>query len=196
MWEVDNYNRREILNSKKSIFQGLFHDFTPPPMLSTLLLHTYPLLCAKTVFTAGRGDNKRDLDIGQAYEMLGSEKCQTLLGFHAFTGCDETGKFNGHSKTSCWNTFMSSSKQVLSAFTNLELMCFVLDLYQTYRPADIDTLAKLKWYMFSKKQLESEKLPPTNSAFMYVVHRSHFMFGKQLQIALLIYLTQKLMAGK
>ena len=37
------------------------------------------------------------------------------------------------------------------------------------------TLDKLRWYMFSKKQLESEKLPSTNPAFLYVVYRSHFM---------------------
>ena len=39
-----------------------------------LLFHNYPLLCARTVFPTGRGDNKRDIDIGQAFEMLGPEK--------------------------------------------------------------------------------------------------------------------------
>ena len=55
------------------------------------------------------------------------------------------------------------------------LMHFVLDLYQQDRPKDVDTLGKLRWYMFSEKQLESEKLPPTQSAFVHVIIRSHYM---------------------
>ena len=38
MSEVAKYIRREILHSKKWIFQGSFDDFTTPPMLSTLLI--------------------------------------------------------------------------------------------------------------------------------------------------------------
>ena len=32
---------------------------------------------------------------------------------------------------------------------------------------------KVRWHMFSKKQLESDKLPPKFSALKYMIHRSH-----------------------
>ena len=34
-------------------------------------------------------------------EVLGTDVCAVLLGFHALTCCDQTGKFYGHSKLSC-----------------------------------------------------------------------------------------------
>ena len=43
------------------------------------------------------------------------------------------------------------------------------------RPAVIDNLPKLRWHMFSKKQLESDKLPPTFSELKYMIYRSHYM---------------------
>ena len=42
-----------------------------------------------------------------------------ILGFHAFTGCDQTGKFTGKSKLTCWKVFESSSSSVLKAFKQL-----------------------------------------------------------------------------
>ena len=29
-------------------------------------------------------------------EVLGIDVCKAILGFHALTGCDQTGKFYGH----------------------------------------------------------------------------------------------------
>ena len=29
-------------------------------------------------------------------EVLGIDVCEAILGFHALTGCDQTGKFYGH----------------------------------------------------------------------------------------------------
>ena len=72
-------------------------------------------------------------------EVLGRDVCETLLGFHAFTGCDQTGKFNGHSKSSCWQTFLSSPPDVIKVFQNLgvdlgnqekdSLVKYAMDLY-------------------------------------------------------------------
>ena len=52
---------------------------------------------------------------------------------------------------------------------------FVLNLYCKNRPTDINNLSNLRWHMFSKKQLESDKLPPTFSALRYMIHRSHYI---------------------
>ena len=149
-----------------------------------LLLSYYEELCAKTVF---KGNDSRDIDIGKAFESLGPDKVKALLGFHAFSGCDQTGKFAGYGKPSYWTTLMSSPSSVIKAFERLgddffvyeddstlhEIERFVLDLYQPRRPNNVDSLSALRWYMFSKKQLESEKLPPTRSALKHVIGRCH-----------------------
>ena len=111
-----------------------------------------------------------------------------LVGFHAFTGCDQTGKCNDNAKQSYWNTFITCPKKVFNAFMLLGnsikhpteecidgIIMFVLKLYCKNRPTDISNLSKLQWHMFSKKRLESAKLPPTFSALKYTIHWSYYM---------------------
>ena len=63
-----------------------------------LLLYYFEKLCTRTVF-----NSKNDcVDIGMLYEVLDKEKVRALPGFHAFTGCDQTGKFRGFLKETCW----------------------------------------------------------------------------------------------
>ena len=59
--------------------------------------------------------------VGEIYENLSPSIRHTLLGFHAFTGCNQTVKFSGFRKPSCWTTLMNSSKKVLDAFQELGL---------------------------------------------------------------------------
>ena len=53
------------------------------------------------------------------HESLKTGIIKALLGFHAFSGCDQTGKFHGYSETSCWQTLLRSSDNVLHAFGRL-----------------------------------------------------------------------------
>ena len=55
------------------------------------------------------------------------------------------------------------------------LVEFVLDLYCPKRPKDITDLSSLRWHLFSKYQLESEKLPPTAAALKFMILRSHYI---------------------
>ena len=103
-------------------------------------------------------------------EVLGRDVCEALLGFHALTGCEQTGtltgceqtgKFYGHSK----QTFLSSPPDVIKAFQNLgvdlgnqekdSLVKYVMDLYCKGRPSTISNLGELTWLLFSKYQTES-----------------------------------------
>ena len=47
-----------------------------------------------------------------------------------------------------------------------------MNLYCEKRPSSIKTIGELRWYMFTKRQLESEKHPPTESAIRKKVMRS------------------------
>ena len=115
----------------------------------------------------GSVDQKRDINIGKSIEALRDAKSQALVGFRAFTGCEQTGKCNDNAKQSCWNTFITCPKKVINAFMLLGnsikhptdecidgIMIFVLNLYCKNRPTDISNLSKLQWHTFSKKQLE------------------------------------------
>ena len=116
-------------------------------------------------------------------EVLRRDVCETLLGFHALTGCDQTGKFYGHSKLSCWQTFLSFPSfppfhQNLGVdLGNQEkdsLVIYVMDLYCKGRPSTIKNLGELRWFLFSKYQTESIRLPPTMKAFEQAIQRAHF----------------------
>ena len=106
-----------------------------------------------------------------------------------FTGCDQTGRFCGKSKTTWWKVFMAADDDVLGALLNLgigenlpkletleALERFVVNVYcGPKRPQSIFTLSELRWYLFSKFQYEAEKLPPTFSALKYKIFRCHFV---------------------
>ena len=89
---------------------------SPDADVLLLLIFIYKSQPTRTVFRTGRGSNLRDIDIGSAFEALGEEKSAAILGFHRFTGCDQTARFYGKSKASCWKTFICSSPVVLAAF--------------------------------------------------------------------------------
>ena len=52
------------------------------------------------------------------YDALGSDVIAALPGFHAFTGCDITGRFAEKGK-SCWKVFVKARKGVIRAFSKL-----------------------------------------------------------------------------
>lgn len=145
-----------------------------------ILLNYFDNLCSTTIFRTRQNDDILRL----IEENFGIQLCKCLLGFHAFTGSDQTGKFYGFSKLSCWKTLISSSPNILDAFCKLgtilddemklQLEYFVLDLYCKSRPASVSTLGQLRWYLFAKFQHESTKLPPTRKAFEQKILRAHY----------------------
>ena len=63
----------------------------------------------------GKVNARRSIDIGKAFEALGSEQRTVLLEFHVFTGCDQT----SNSKLTCWKVFNDSQSDIISAFKDL-----------------------------------------------------------------------------
>ena len=54
-------------------------------------------ICLSTIFRT----SSHDMPLRFSYEKLGEAKCKVLLGCHALTGCNQTGKFYGFSKLLC-----------------------------------------------------------------------------------------------
>ena len=113
------------------------------------------------------------------------KKSQSLLGFHAFTGCDTTGRFSGKSKATWFKLFLNTDENTTDAFqalsnvtslseaTEKTLSSFVC---RAYCPSGvvIGELHQLRWHLFCKHLAESDRLPPTESALHEHCLRAHF----------------------
>ena len=125
--ELDNNNHEEadtllVLRSLDVARQDPFRKLevvSPDTVVFLLLTHYFPNLPQQTKFVTGRGNDRRSIDVAETYEALGPDKSDAVLGFHTFTGCDQTSKFTGKSKLTCWKVFESSSSSVLKAFKQL-----------------------------------------------------------------------------
>ena len=95
------------------------------------------------------------------------------------SGADNTGSFAGKGKATWWKAFQEASQDVITALANLgtseqqsaETMAAIEKLIcKLYVPkTTITTVKDLRWWLFKKKQAQSEKLPPTQAALQQTV---------------------------
>ena len=148
-----------------------------------ILLHYFEEIPSTTVFKT----TEHCYVLKKIVEKLTYKMQKALLGFHAFSGCDQTGEFHGFTKNSCWDVFENSSNEIFDAFGNLgttnltpnidypSLESFVMSLYCKQKvPTDASSLADLRWFLFSKKQSESYQMPPTYGTLKEKIKRAHF----------------------
>ena len=102
--------------SKRDPFTDLVISYSDTSVLLTLIDY-YEQLISSIVFKT----TVHSYFVGEIYENLSPSIRHTLLEFDVFIGCDQTGKFSGFGKPSCWTTLMNSSKKVLEAFQELGL---------------------------------------------------------------------------
>ena len=55
------------------------------------------------------------IEVIELYKYLGARRSVDIIGFHAFTGCDNTGKFARRSKEICFKKFYDADDDVLNA---------------------------------------------------------------------------------
>lgn len=128
---------------------------------------------------------------------IGKIRSGALLGTFILTGCDHIGCFNGITKERCFKTVrnMDCSKDSdlldtlvsfgstlsLSGTEMGTLTKFVMKLYLSKRKGDamryseVDDIGRLRWQMFSKRQTETESLPPTPGALEHHLRRSNYV---------------------
>ena len=162
---------------------------SPDTDVFLLLLHYFPNMPVITSFVTGRGSKKRSIDVGMAYEALGADRSSALLGFHAFTGCDQTSRFCGKSKLTCWKVFKTANMNIVEAFQRIGncekdsvdsvqdgLTQFVVNTYCNQLQKDGITLAETRWHLYSKFQ-DSDKLPMTAAALKHKILRTMEVFS-------------------
>ena len=128
--------------------------YSPDTDVFLLLVHYYPSLPSATKFKTGKGADLRMIDIGNCYEGIGPLRASSVLGFHTFTSCHQTGKLRGKSKSTWWRSFMESSSKTLN----------VLSLLGTSESlSTLDVLEELESYIH-KHILEINEL---NTSILY-----------------------------
>ena len=142
------------------------------------------LFPSDTMFVTGVGPNTRMIDINSMRSSLGSERVNAILGLHALSGCDVTGCLAGKGKASFWKAFQISESCVLASlgrlgcqetFTNDDKQLIEKFICQVYLPnTKIADIGELRWYMFTKKDTQSENLPPTKAALTPYMLRAHY----------------------
>ena len=148
--------------------------FTTIPVLDSCITHYYYYLQLKVLFESCN----HKINIGAAYEVLGPEKSNSLLRFHVFIGCEQTSKFNGKSKATCWKTFLDASEDVWAAFANLgvrgDLADTTLTSLEKYvvplfcESGNLNSLTDARWSMYTRQQ-DCYNLPPTKATLKFNV---------------------------
>ena len=124
---------------------------------------------------------------------MASDDCSNaLLSLHAITGTDTTGKFDGKSKEFWFRRFLSlevGDKSLVDELTqfqespeeNTAIESFICRgyLYKSIKEAgrrigESNELNSCRYSLFTKKQLEGEKLPPTKGTFRNHLPRAFF----------------------
>lgn len=154
----------------------------------------------------GFGNKRRLIDISSAADSIGTDMCNALPSFHAFTGCDTISAFVRKGKLGHFRVLQKNPRYV-SVFENLgsnarvspkqlsDLEAFSCLLYSGRSPSkDIN---RLRYTMFmtrftSKKELLSSEtgidlslLPPCRSSLIMHIKRTNYqaLIWKQAHLA-------------
>lgn len=121
-----------------------------------------------------RGKTKKEIDIGKVAKSLSMGHRQSLIGFHAFTGTDITGRFSRISKEFCTKVFLEleESSAILKSLALLGTLNTTITEFQDnlhefvcllYKNKSIKKLPDLRWYLFSTKSQSRRRKPTTHS---------------------------------
>ena len=168
---------------------------SPDTDVLVIALWCVPDLCSDISMLVGTGSKRQIINLRSIYESLQPEQVSALPGFHAFSGCDQTGTFCRKPKLSCWNAFQKADAEVQRALGKLgtieqiqESDYAALEQFtcQIYAPGTRLTRIKdLRWFLFGKRQFTGEKLPPTKTALVQMIDRSNYvaLIWKQCVVA-------------
>ena len=157
---------------------------SPDTDVFVLALRREPELCGNVSFVTGKGRNRRSIMLKPIVQALGEARTAALPAFHALSGADNTGCFSGHAKPLCWKAFLNVDEDVVREMAKLgttlrpsdetmkAIEKFVCELYVPN--TSLTTVKDLRWWLFRKKQAQSERLPPTQGALHQAVLRAHY----------------------
>lgn len=148
-------------------------------VLVLLLAHFPKMNCRKLWMKAGTSKRRKYIPVHDIRHNLpfSNSVFETLIPFHAITGCDTVSYFAGHSKKTAWKLFTTDNHLLkdlgtgeLTQNTMKDAEQFVCKLYNVQEVASCDN-ARVKLFFKCKSQ---DALPPTSDALQFHVQRAHF----------------------
>ncbi|KAG0711912.1 hypothetical protein GWK47_019569 [Chionoecetes opilio] len=165
---------------------AIVHIYTQDTDVLLLALRRVPQLGRNSVLIMGTGDRRRTVLLQPIYDALGPSKAAALINWHALTGCDTTGHIRGKGKQTCFNAFMESPPNVVSAIQMLGegdapseevadgCQAFLCSLFCP-KGTKLSRASSLRWHLFKKMKPEQgvDRLPPTQGAWKQHILRAH-----------------------
>ncbi|MES9880361.1 MAG: hypothetical protein ABW185_05705, partial [Sedimenticola sp.] len=158
---------------------------SPDTDVFILAVSRYPVLGKDPRVITGTGTKRRRVYLQHIYNAIGPNIASALPSFHAFTGCDTCGRFQGKGKVTCWNVLTKQPQRITEAFVRLgtsamvddtvadALEEFVCCLYKQ-KGSRTKELAALRWELFKTSQAEADRLPPTKAALTQHILRAAY----------------------
>jgi len=134
-------------------------------------------------FVTGKWRNRRAIKLQRIVQALREAKTAALPAFNTLSGADNTGCFSAHAKPLCSKAFLNVDENVVGEMTKLgtaptrsdkNMKAIEKCVCKLYRPKTLLSKMKgLRWWLFRKKQAQSESLPPTRGALREAVLCAH-----------------------
>ena len=146
-------------------------------VLLQLLAHYDKMGCARLYMKAGTSKEPKYFPVHAIREVLSADQIDTLLAFHAVTGCESVSQFCGHGKKTAWQVFQKHHKDLadlgkgyLTENTVVSAEQFICKMYGIPK-FDTCNKARVKLFCIGRAQ---ENLPPTADAAKFHIMRSHY----------------------
>lgn len=156
-------------------------------MLILLVAHFSGMPCTKLWMKTGTSKAPKCIPVHELHTTIPRSQLNTLLAFHAITGCDTVSHIAGHGKRTAFKIFEVHHNLLehlgdgdLNASTTQAAEKFICRLYKL---PDVDTCDKARTVLFCKGRLQ-EALPPTSDAVHLHIRRAHYqtMVWKQARL--------------
>ncbi|KAG1664222.1 hypothetical protein GQR58_019901 [Nymphon striatum] len=148
-------------------------------ILVLLIAHYPKMKCKQLRLKAGTYKKPKYIPVHEVQNVLSfdDQVFETILPFHAITGCDTVSYLFSHSKKAAWEVFLTDNT-LLSCLGIGELTprvlkdaeTFICKVYSVHRITSCD---KTRVRLFCKCKSQ-ESLPPTSDAVTYHIQRAHY----------------------
>ncbi|KAG1677175.1 putative protein in type-1 retrotransposable element R1DM [Nymphon striatum] len=148
-------------------------------ILVLLIAHYPKMKCKQLRLKAGTYMKPKYIPVHEVQNVLSfdDQVFETILPFHAITGCDTVSYLFGHSKKAAWEVFLTDNTLLsclgIGALTPRVLKdaeTFICKVYSVHRITSCD---KARVTLFCKCKSQ-ESLPPTSDSVTYHIQRAHY----------------------
>lgn len=104
----------------------------------------------------------------------------SLIAFHAITGCDTTSQFCGISKARAWKVFVDNANMLSNFGKHMQASDDVLQSAESFvcklydKKSQSTSINEIRSSLFRKSCKEFEKLPPTQDALLMHLRRAQY----------------------